>query len=580
MLIRLMADLPDPEPAIGTEEPTVVDRGTGASGPRTSSVSGATGVDSAVSFAGSPTSMAAATSVIIAGEEHTRTIALFRLVLVAGLAGLFAIWLQPKPSPGRLFAAITCGVTVLVSTALLVRFRERARFDARLVLLHGMLCVVTTLAVTYYVGVFSPAVISMCIGIYYFGLGDDTRSALIIYVSGALGYLALNTAALVGWVDTSAAVLALHEPAPEALIAVTLVCQVLFYATYSMARYSRSGTLKAFERLERAARQIRQRDALLDEARAELEGGRGAKLGRFTDQQIGRYTVGEIIGRGAMGEVYSGFDVDKRQAVALKFLNAALAGEPESVQRFFREVDVASRLESRHVVTVLDHGMTESGAPFLVMELLQGRDLGQHLREKKRLGMSAVVELTLQVADALSVADQAKIVHRDLKPQNLFLSEGGTEREWKVLDFGVSKILDGAENLTLGAAVGTPSYMSPEQARGGDVDHRADVFALGVIIYRTLTGRPAFTASDSVATLYNVVHAQPARPSEFVRMGADVERVLALALAKDPERRFSSALMLATALREAARDRLDPRLRQDADALIGQQPWGKSLTPA
>jgi serine/threonine-protein kinase len=145
---------------------------------------------------------------------------------------------------------------------------------------------------------------------------------------------------------------------------------------------------------------------------------------------------------------------------------------------------------------------------------------------------------------------------------------------WKVLDFGVSKINDVASTLTQGAAVGTPSYMSPEQARGQEVDHRADVFALGVVAYRAMTGRPAFTAPDSVTTLYNVAHVQPVRPGELVRVTDDVERVLALVLAKERERRFSSASMFALALRDAARQRLDERLRRDADALLEEHPWG------
>jgi serine/threonine-protein kinase len=228
-------------------------------------------------------------------------------------------------------------------------------------------------------------------------------------------------------------------------------------------------------------------------------------------------------------------------------------------------------------VTVIDHGMAEGGSPFLVMELLQGSDLAHDLRDKKRLGMSATLELVSEVAEALAAADEGGIVHRDLKPQNLFLAESGGRREWKVLDFGVSKILESGRDLTQGAAVGTPSYMSPEQARGEPVDHRADVFALGVIAYRVLTGRPAFTGPDSASTLYNVVHVQPARPSELVRVNIDVERVLALALSKERDRRFSSSLMFAAALREAARQRLDERLRRDADALLEDQPWGKDL---
>lgn len=168
-------------------------------------------------------------------------------------------------------------------------------------------------------------------------------------------------------------------------------------------------------------------------------------------------------------------------------------------------------------------------------------------------------------------------MHRDLKPQNVFLAEEGRKRSWKVLDFGVSKLRESQATLTQGAAIGTPSYMAPEQAKGLSVDHRADVFSLAVIAYRSLTGRPAFTGPDAATTLYNVVYAQPVRPSELIGMTPDVERVLALGLAKDPARRLSSASLFSAAFRDAVNGRLDERLRRDADALVLEAPWGFEL---
>jgi serine/threonine-protein kinase len=344
-----------------------------------------------------------------------------------------------------------------------------------------------------------------------------------------------------------------------------------------MAHRTRQATRDAFDRLDRAARQIRQRDALLNEARAELHQAQGAKLGRYSGHAVGPYLVDEVIGRGAMGEVYEARNLVTDQPVALKFLHAMVLEDPQSVQRFFREAEVAGALASPHIVRTIELGNSQDGAPFIAMELLKGEDLAELLREKKRLALSAVVELVLEVAQALSVADDAGIVHRDVKPQNLFLAEEGRKKIWKVLDFGVSKIRETAGTLTHGAAVGTPSYMSPEQAMAHEVDHRADVFALGVIAYRTLTGRPAFTGPDSVSTLYNVVHVQPARPGDFASVHPDVDRVLALVLAKEPARRFSTATMFAAALRDAAQGRLDQRLRDAADALISEQPWALQI---
>lgn len=538
---------------------------------------GLSGLTSAARTVAGVSGVTTASPLILRAEEQARTVALMRLVMAVAVAGVIAIWLPRKDAPGRWLSTVIVAFTFVVSLWQVLELRDPARFDRRKVLFHGVCCVASILSVAYFVGVFSPAIIAMYVGIYFFGLSDSSISGWVIYLAGASGYLALNVLAMVGIIPLASSVVPLGDAELPALLAITLVCQVLFATTFWMARRSRAATLAAFERLERATRQIRQRDALLDEARADLDRERAAKVGRYTDQKIGRYLVAEVIGRGAMGEVYRGIQSDTDLPVAIKFLSPALTEDAASVERFFREAEVAGRIKSEYIVRVLDRGVAEGGAPFLVMELLSGFDLAHHLREKKRLGMGATIDLIDQIASALAAADEAGIVHRDLKPQNLFLSEGSNRKTWKVLDFGVSKILEGSKDLTMGAAVGTPSYMSPEQARGEPVDHRADVFALGIVTYRVITGRPAFTAPDSAGTLYNVVQVQPVRPGELVRVPEDVERVLAIALAKERGRRFSSSTMFATALREAARQRLDDRLRRDADDIIAEHPWGTDL---
>ncbi len=535
--------------------------GSGLSGTRTGSTGVGTGV---ITTAPS----------ILRAEEIGRTRALMRLVALAGAAGLVAIWLPERVSPGRMLSTVVVGVTVLVTLWLLVEFRNPERFDRRKVLVQGLLCAASILSVTFYVGVFSPAVMAMCVGIYFFGLGDSERDGWAVFLACAVGYLTLAALAVARVIHTEEAVLALRYPETASMIATTGVAEVLLVATYWMARQSRQATLGAFERLDKAARQIKKRDALLDEARADFERAGAARLGRYTNQMVGRFEVIELIGRGAMGEVYRARDVETDGLVALKFLHPMVLEDPGHLARFLREAEISSTLDSEHIVRVSATGTAQDGAPYMVMELLQGHDLAWYLRQHKRLGVSATLELVRQVAEALTAADDAGIVHRDLKPQNIFFAELTSRKVWKVLDFGVSRMNDAASTLTQGAAVGTPSYMSPEQARGQEVDHRADVFALGVVAYRSMTGRPAFTASDSVTTLYNVAHVQPVRPGELVRVTEDVERVLALVLAKDRERRFSSASMFALALRDAARQRLDERLRRDADALVEEHPWG------
>jgi len=161
------------------------------------------------------------------------------------------------------------------------------------------------------------------------------------------------------------------------------------------------------------------------------------------------------------------------------------------------------------------------------------------------------------------------IVHRDLKPQNLFL-DGLT---WKIVDFGIARLADHSSTLTRGAVVGTPQYMAPEQARGETIDHRADLYSLGAIAYRTLTGRNAFSGDDAAAVLYAVVHGMPVRPSALVDVVDDVDRWVALALAKDPALRPASGKVLAHQLVSALRGELSPQLRDTADRLIAAAPW-------
>lgn len=568
---------PDQEDAgpVGPEEPTVIERPpVSVRGADAEGTSGSTFTPG--SSSGTLTYQSGITSapLILRGEELERTTALMRLVGLVALAALVAIWLPERVSPGRWLSTVVVGATALLSGALLLDFRDPERFDQRKVLAHGLACVASILSIAYYVGVFSPALMALCVGIYFFGLGDSVRSGWTIYIACALGYLALCVLAMARIIDVTAAVLALRLPEPAALVATTGVAQVLLALTFWLARQSRHATLMAFDRLERAGRQIKKRDALLDEARADMERAHAARLGRYTGRQIDEYEVVELIGRGAMGEVYRARRTTTDELVALKFLHPIAVEDPAQLERFLREAEITSSIRSPHIVQTFATGTLPEGVPYLAMELLYGHDLGWHLRQEKRLGMSATLELVAQVAQALSAADDLGVVHRDLKPQNLFLAEQGNRRVWKVLDFGVSKIGEVASDLTQGAAVGTPSYMSPEQARGENVDHRADVFALGVIAFRVLAGQPPFTAADSISTLYNVAHVQPAKPSDLVRVTEDVERVLALALAKDRTRRFSSATMFAAAMREAARQRLDERLRRDADELLRAHPWG------
>jgi serine/threonine-protein kinase len=359
--------------------------------------------------------------------------------------------------------------------------------------------------------------------------------------------------------------------------AILCIIEVLYFVAYYTARVSQRVTLDAMSKLEQAVRGNAQRDALLAEARAELD--RALKIGgpgRFTDQVIGSFRLGVLIGRGGMGEVYEAHAVSDRREAAVKLLHAGTLADPLHLQRFLREAETAARIDCPHVVRVLEVGTTTGELPFLAMERLRGTDLAHQLRRQRRLSLPQAKALADQIAIGLEAARVAGIVHRDLKPHNVFFAEEGGLRRWKILDFGVSKA-GGSGTLTQGHVVGTPAYMAPEQARGEDVDHRADVYALAAILFRAVTGHPVFTGKDVPSTLYEVVYRVPSRPSVLGALSADVDRVLAIGLAKDPRERFAFALELARWFSAAVGAGLDAEQRRRADELIERYPWGTKL---
>jgi serine/threonine-protein kinase len=203
------------------------------------------------------------------------------------------------------------------------------------------------------------------------------------------------------------------------------------------------------------------------------------------------------------------------------------------------------------------------------MERLRGEDLAQMLRRIGKLSSSDVVELVRQVGRGLEAAKAAGVVHRDLKPQNVFRHETGEGDAivWKVLDFGVAKAEAHSGTLTVNELVGTPQYMAPEQARRETVDHRTDLYALGAIAYRALTGHPPFAGRDFAEVLMRVMTEMPDRPSTLVRLPREVDLVLAIALAKNPGDRFATATELADALEAALSFKLAAAIKTRAAPL-------------
>ncbi|HEY3236305.1 MAG TPA: protein kinase [Polyangiaceae bacterium] len=263
----------------------------------------------------------------------------------------------------------------------------------------------------------------------------------------------------------------------------------------------------------------------------------------------GKYRLNSVLGHGGMGVVIAGRDVSLNRNVALKFIIGG--GDEEAVTRFLREARIAARLESEYVVKVLDTGRLKSGAPFIVMEYLEGETLADALVRSKTLPTELVVDYVLEACDAIAEAHSLGIIHRDLKPSNIFLSRraDGSDRV-KVLDFGISKTL-GQTLLTHSAAfLGSPQYVAPEQIEAAkEVDQRADIWALGVILYEALSGRRPFSGKTLSELCSNILAGSAERLDNH---GAPVERALSdcveSCLAKRVQDRPATVLELAQAL--------------------------------
>ncbi|WP_169796582.1 serine/threonine-protein kinase [Chondromyces crocatus] len=256
------------------------------------------------------------------------------------------------------------------------------------------------------------------------------------------------------------------------------------------------------------------------------------------------YSIVRVVGEGGMGRVYEARHTrigSKR--FAIKMLHPEFARQPQVLSRFQREAEAAATVQSPYVVDVFDVDRTPDGRPFLVSEFLEGKEFAEYLNEVGRMGVGPAVRVVRQICNALSAAHAKGVVHRDMKPENVFLTGDMSVPTAKVIDFGISKVDDsGGTALTkTGMIMGTPSYMAPEQARGERVDHRADVYAVGAILYCALTGQRPFDRGDPTATLTAVLTEDPPRPRSLeVSIPEALELVIQRAMAKAPLDRYQS----------------------------------------
>ncbi|HEY1556768.1 MAG TPA: serine/threonine-protein kinase [Kofleriaceae bacterium] len=556
------------------EPPTIAEPVAAAVERRSPSPTAAPSLTASGSFAGSRSSgsitRAGATTIgspLLALERdellRTRWFCLIALGMVIG-GGASVLIVPGDPTAAKLLvASVAVAITGIVflyrRTSDLARFRNRSTLVAYYVL------ALTVLTSVPFFGGFSPVVVLFFLAVYFIGLGSSARLATAVWLTCAVGQAVIAGLVIAGLRDPGLVDGGLLDTRVQVLILVLV--EMVLACTFGLARLSRRASLLAVGELERAIRVGAQREAQLLEAREELDRALRVGRGRFSEQVIAGYELGDVIGRGAMGEVYAATDPRDGSPAAIKLLSSASLGNPDHIQRFFRELSTAVQIRSPHVVRVIEIG--ERPVPYLVMERLDGKNLAEILRGRRKLSVARVVELVAHVGEGLAAAAAAGVIHRDIKPHNLFHHQGA----WKILDFGVARFAEHGDTLTSGQIVGTPAYMSPEQARGDTVDPRTDLYALAAVAYRALTGQPPFAAREVADTLYRVVHTAPTRPSRLVSLPRDVELVLAIGLAKRAADRFANSGELVAAFAAAAGDALAEPLRDRARALEAGGAW-------
>ncbi len=271
----------------------------------------------------------------------------------------------------------------------------------------------------------------------------------------------------------------------------------------------------------------------------------------------GKYRLIRPLARGGMGSVWVARHVDLDVEVALKFRRTEHELDPHAEDRFKREAQAAARLRSPHVVHIHDYGIDE-GAPYIAMELLEGEDLGDALDRERSFSLERAIEVLRQAGKGLKLAHQAGIVHRDIKPSNLYLARHGDETTVKVLDFGIAKAPtpDRGTTTSAGLVLGSPAYMSPEQARAGSVDQRSDLWSLAAVFYRMVTGVPPFDGSNSHDIVVKLC-TERVKAATMVapRLPSEADRFFERALARAPEERFASVDELVWATEALGGDR-------------------------
>jgi serine/threonine-protein kinase len=283
-----------------------------------------------------------------------------------------------------------------------------------------------------------------------------------------------------------------------------------------------------------------------------------------------RYVVERRIGQGGMGVVYIASHKKIAKRFALKILRVEMVGAPDLVRRFVNEARAASRIGNPHIVDVVDFGQMPDGAPYFVMEYLEGESLATRMAPRRGLAFADVMRVSAEIADGLHAAHEAGIIHRDLKPDNVMLQRDGDHRDFvKILDFGIAKVgVESKRHTVAGSVFGTPHYMSPEQAEGRSVDRRTDVYSLGIMMYEMTTGRVPFDGETFMGIMSQQIN-KPPPPLRELRndVPRPLEVIIQRCLAKDPAERFATMSEVINAINMGSR------------GIVPDGPAGRSSVP-
>lgn len=494
-------------------------------------------------------------------QEQARTRRVAPLMAAVGIAALATLHLFDGTPWAKTLFYITLGASVS-SMLWLWWLATRGDVQGRHATIARAAAFSAACAATIFFGIFSPAPTVMVLAVVIFSQSKDLNLARGTYAAAALTLGIITVLDAIQVVADPGLIQADSMGTPQRLAAQLLV-QLLCLAGYLLGRFTRRSSGEALAMTHQAMRELARRDVIAMEAR---EGAQRAfnigGSGRLSGSIFGSFRLAEVIGYGGMGEIYRAEHVTLATPAAVKIIHPHLCSDEKLLDRFLREAQLSASVESPYIVRVLDAGMVVQG-PFIAMELLQGQDLATHFQVEGLLSLAELQSLATQVGAGLDAAAGAKIVHRDIKPQNIFLvdtdaspadSKAGSHGalHCKILDFGVARAMSGQAELTQGDTVlGTPSYMSPEQATGKITDHRADLHALAAVLYRGCTGFLPFSGENAQAVLFAVVHSMPRDPSELAGLPESLDVFFRKAFAKDPDDRYQSGQALSDALNRA-----------------------------